>query len=151
MPTQFPFPLNAKFRLQKHCIKYISDSCQINVLANLTPLWSLPVNVYRKTDVTAALSRCQYKLFSIAFFIYRKIIWCYIWTQASDRSDFLGSHSKSRSFWKIGSDSAFRSTCIFWIADPIRSDLPIHLSFEGPKMFFLFSFVKRVWQKMHAV
>jgi hypothetical protein len=38
---------------------------------------------------------------------------------------------------KIGSDSAFRSTCIFWIADPIQSDLPTHLAFKGPKMFFL--------------
>jgi hypothetical protein len=45
----------------------------------------------------------------------------------SDRSDFLGLRSRSRSFSKIGSNSAFQSTCIFWIVDLIRSDLPIHI------------------------
>lgn len=42
--------------------------------------------------------------------------------QASDRSNFWGLQSRSRSFSKIGLDSAFRSTCCFWIADPIHYD-----------------------------
>jgi hypothetical protein len=46
--------------------------------------------------------------------------------QAFDRSDFFDRIPDPDPFSKIGSDSAFRSTCTFWIADPIRSDLPIY-------------------------
>jgi hypothetical protein len=73
--------------------------------------------------------------------LYRKCVY----SQAPDRSDFFGPYSRSRSFWKIGSDSAFRSTCVFWIADPIRSDLPIRLTFKGH--FFSSLHIKLVWQK----